>query len=473
MASKIPAGVNQKFRLAETPSDSHAAHSPIRGLERQPLVTLDEAIEPLEYVIPELEEMLSSVRESNDHPKDGLSRDESASIRLYTLGWKTLQTSFHYILNTALRSDDRRELSPWFPYLRLFLFSLSKLPSSTDRTFFCGATADVADGYPPGKVFVWWDFISCTSSMKYLERSFDRDGTKTIFIVECESVKDISEHSFYDAHDEYLLYPARQFRVLSSFDSSDHLKMIHLREIQPSSPLIHIPEATSADSPTSANIHRHQPWQQIIDAASPRTVIDLHEQSLVDDDMDTVVEQGIVAKQCKELWLQGNQISSVGISPIAQAFKQTSFLHVLILHDNNLGDQGIRSLATALSLSKSNLNVLGLESTGITDQGAAYLAEMLTSNTTLTSLGLGENDIGDRGAQLLANALDQKNNTLQELYLVKNKRISDSCVDAFVTMLGHNRTLNRLWIDGCSLSAKGNDKLRRKVHSRNRFSLSL
>jgi len=90
---------------------------------------------------------------------------------------------------------------------------------------------------------------------------------------------------------------------------------------------------------------------------------------------------------------------------------------------------------------------------------------MLKTNKTLISLGLDENDIGNRGLQLLANALNQYNNNLQELYLVKNKMASYLSIDSLVQM-------NRLWIDDCNLSLKEKEKLRQTIHSRNRFSLS-
>ncbi len=79
---------------------------------------------------------------------------------------------------------------------------------------------------------------------------------------------------------------------------------------------------------------------------------------------------------------------------------------VFIFHDNQLSDMGIQSLTKILSLNNSILKVLGLESTGIIDEGAEYHAEMFKTNKIMTSLGLSENDIDDRGLQLLVNALN-------------------------------------------------------------------
>jgi hypothetical protein len=58
----------------------------------------------------------------------------------------------------------------------------------------------------------------------------------------------------------------------------------------------------------------------------------------------------------------------------------------------------------------------------------------------------------------LWNAPNQHNNTLQELYLLKNKMLSDLNVASLIQLLKHNRTLNRLWIDDCNLVSKGKEK---------------
>jgi hypothetical protein len=465
MASKLADDSKYKFRLTELTSESRIMHASIQGFEKEPLVTLEKAVEPLVSIVPQVNHMVWTVKQNYTKPNDDLSLDESASIRLYTLGWKTVQSSFHYMLNKTLRSENRRQLVPWFLYLRLFIFALSKLPTSAYHVFFCSTKTDASQDYLEGRIFIWWDFISCTSSMKFLQKN----ETRTLFIIECDLAKDISQHSFYETQNEILLYPARQFQTLSSYHSNDQLKIIHLKEIQSSCPLIYIPQISS----TTPTLYENERLRIIISKYQIYAEIDLHYQNLTDEDMDIVVKQAIINKKCKELWLQSNKITSTGVSIIAKGLNNNATVEVLILHDNQLCDLGVQSLTKVLSLNNVILKVLGLESTGITDEGAGYLAEMLKTNKTLTSLGLGENDISNRGVQLLANALSQHNNTLQELYLLKNKVVSDLCIDSIIQMLKHNRTLNRLWIDDCNLSSKGKEKLRQTTHTRNRFSLSV
>ena len=464
MASKVADDSRHKFFLSELKSESRIMHASIQGFEKEPLVTLEKAVEPLSSIVPQVNHMVWTVKQNYTKPKDNLSLDESASIRLYTLGWKTLQSSFHYMLNKTLRSENRKDLIPWFLYLRLFIYALSKLPTSMYNIFFCSTKTDVSQDYVDGRIFIWWDFISCTSSIKYIQNDI-----KTIFIIECDLAKDISQHSYYETKNEILLYPARQFQTISSYTSNNQIKIIHLKEIPSSTSLISIPQITS----TTSNSYENQRLSMIINKYRMHSEIDLHNQNLKDEDMDHVVQQAIIDKQCKELWLQSNKITSIGVSIIAKGLHNNTSLEALILHDNQLNDIGIQSLTKILSSNNTILKVLGLESTGITDEGAGYLAEMLKTNKTLLSLGLGENDIGNRGVQLLANALSQHNNTLQEIYLLKNKMVSDISIDSLIQMFKHNRSLNRLWIDDCNLSSKGKEKLRQTTYTRNRFSLSV
>jgi hypothetical protein len=93
--------------------------------EKQPLVSLEQAVKPIIPFIPDLGEMVWTVEQNCQHPHDHLSTDESASIMLNTLEWMPRESSFYFILNNTLRSQNRNELLPWFLYLRLFISALS------------------------------------------------------------------------------------------------------------------------------------------------------------------------------------------------------------------------------------------------------------------------------------------------------------------------------------------------------------
>jgi len=248
MAAKVGDQSKLIARLCDFTSEPKRMLPPIKGYEKGPIVTIDQAIEPLIPLVPDLEEMIWTVKENCQNPQDHLSSDESASIMLYTLEWMPRENSFYFILNQALRSQNRQQLLPWFPFLRLFMFALTKLPSAAHRILYRGIQMDLSEDFPKGKKFVWWAFSSCSSSIEVLEQFLSQSGPRTIFNIECDSAKEVYQHSFYESENELLMYPARQFQVVSSFNSGNQLKIIHLKEIEPPFPLIHIPQTTSSIS---------------------------------------------------------------------------------------------------------------------------------------------------------------------------------------------------------------------------------
>jgi hypothetical protein len=144
--------------------------APIIGYEKKPLVSLKQAIQPLLLLVPNVENMVWTVEQNCQNPHAHLSSDESALIRLYTLKWFPRQSSFYFILNEALRSQNRNELLPWFLYLRLFIFALSKLPLASHPIIYRGIKMELTEEFPKGKTFIWWAFSSSTSSIEVLER---------------------------------------------------------------------------------------------------------------------------------------------------------------------------------------------------------------------------------------------------------------------------------------------------------------
>ncbi len=128
-------------------------------------------------------------------------------------------------------------------------------------------------------------------------------------------------------------------------------------------------------------------------------------------------------------------------------------------------------LAKSLSLNNSALRTLFLNSTGIIDEGAGYVAQMLKSNSTLEHLVLCKNNIDDRGIELLANALIQDNCTLTYIDLNENKLVSDGSIDILVQMFQQSRSLSYLDISKCNLFEKGKDRLRQVTTTKTNFNL--
>jgi hypothetical protein len=112
------------LRLSDLTSEPKRMLPPIKGYENQPIVSLEKAIEPLISLVPDIEQMVWTVKQNCENPADGLTPDESGSIMLYTLEWEPPELSFYFVLNSTLRSQNRQELRPWFLYLRLIILLL-------------------------------------------------------------------------------------------------------------------------------------------------------------------------------------------------------------------------------------------------------------------------------------------------------------------------------------------------------------
>jgi hypothetical protein len=214
--------------------------TPIKGYEKMPLVSLEEAIQPLIPSMSAIEQMAyitkqRCLKSTSSH----LSVDQSAAIMLYTMEWAPKEESVYFILNKCLRNEDRQSLTPWFLYLKLFFSALSLLPSSS-RTVYRGVKHDLKHKYKKGEKIVWWGFSSCTRTMDVLsnEAFMGPSGNRTLFAIECQSGKDIQEYSYFKKESEVLLPAAREFQVESVFPQAGGLTMIQLKETEPKYPLL-------------------------------------------------------------------------------------------------------------------------------------------------------------------------------------------------------------------------------------------
>jgi hypothetical protein len=466
------------LRMSDFTSEPTRMLPPIKGYENQPIVTLEKSVEPLISLVPDVQQMVWTAKQNCREPKDSLTSDESASIMLYTLNWEPQQLSFYYILNATLRSEKRQELRPWFLYLRLVIYALAKLPSTLCPTIYRGVPIDMSKEFVKDKTFIWWSFSSCTSTIDAIKHFLGNKGHRTIINIKCDSAKDISRHSFYQTENEILLYPARQFKVISCLDTGNQLHIIQVKEIQPPFPLIYIPQITSTTCSIISirainNSYQNQKLKGLIEKCQHHSVVKLTNQDLTDEDMNIVVKEAIMKKQCKKLWLDSNEITSAGVSIIAKALNENTTLENLNLSYNDVGNMGVLVLANIFSLNNSSLSNLYLISTGITDEGARYIAEMLKTNSTLYVLSLIKNNIGDQGVKQLARTLIHHNSSLTHIYLSKNKLVNDASVDSLIEMLKQNHSLSVLDISKCNLSEKGEERLRQITRTKKGFDLRL
>lgn len=239
-------------RFLDVGCESQQYPSPIEGYELKPVVPLEEAVRPLESLISDIQTNVWTATGNTLQEEDGLLPNERAAIYLYTMN------CIYRELNTALRSEERDKLVPYFSYLKLFLTALWKLPDFQD-TVWRGVKENLTDQYPPGKQFSWWGLSSCTSSLSILQKdTFLGDkGKRTLFNIQCFNGKKIDKHSRYPGESEILLLPCSRFEVKGAVIEGPDLSIIHIKQIDP--PVILIkPPFEGIISPSNSKPHTIQ-----------------------------------------------------------------------------------------------------------------------------------------------------------------------------------------------------------------------
>lgn len=234
-------------RLSDVRYEALTTLPPIDDYQNEPLVSLDEAIKQLyqrsddsfRHVVKEIKQKVPGAMERAENPEDGLTPSEFAATFLYTM--QCYPNSLYGALNSALRSEKRDALKPWFHYLKLLLTALCKLPPTGKITVYRGVKLDLSIQYEPnGKMVVWQQFSSTTSIVEtlQLELFLEEEGTRTRFTIDCHSGRCIKNHSYYRREEEILLLPATQFKVTSTLDLGHELHEVQLKEIETSGTLL-------------------------------------------------------------------------------------------------------------------------------------------------------------------------------------------------------------------------------------------
>ncbi|CAF4893598.1 unnamed protein product, partial [Rotaria magnacalcarata] len=221
-----------------------AGEAPIIGYADEPLLPLVDACAPLIDILYNLSFYVNmAVEETPAEPPDGLTINESAAIRLYTIEWKAPHRSLYSMLNHTLKHCSREELQPYFRYMKLFLTALVKLPCSPLLTVWRGVTKDLSAKFPPGTPVTWWAFSSTTTELAVLENNMylGTTGARTLFSVEAINGRTVRAHSHFVIEDEILLLPGTHMIVQSQFSPASDLHIIHLKQVVPEETLLEPP----------------------------------------------------------------------------------------------------------------------------------------------------------------------------------------------------------------------------------------
>jgi hypothetical protein len=225
-------------------NETGADVDPVVGYAEEPLLPLSKACAPLAKILHNLSFYVQlALEETPNEPPDGLTYDESAAIRLYTIEWEKPHRSLYSILNHTLKTGDREDLRPYFKYLKLFVTALVKLPCVPPLTVWRGVTRNLSSDFPPGTPVTWWSFSSCTTELTVLENNMylGDNGERTLFSIEVINGRTVRAHSHFVTEDEILLLPGTYMVVQSQFSPAPDLNIIHLKQMVPKEILLEPP----------------------------------------------------------------------------------------------------------------------------------------------------------------------------------------------------------------------------------------
>ena len=218
--------------------------SPLAEYADEPILPLSKACVPLNSILHNLPFYVQmAIEETPEKPPDGLTIDESAAIRLYTIEWEEPHRSLYSMLNHTLKETDRQNLRPYLKYLKLFLTALVKLPCQPSLTVWRGVTKDMSAKFPSGAPGTWWSFSSTTTELPVLENNvyLGTNGSRTLFSVEAINGRAIQAHSHFVTENEVLLLPGTHMIVQSQFSPAPDLHIIHLKQEVPKEILVRPP----------------------------------------------------------------------------------------------------------------------------------------------------------------------------------------------------------------------------------------
>jgi hypothetical protein len=213
-----------RFINSNLPKPQGDSHNPLSDYECIPVQTLEEAVENLIQLVPDVVNYVSTAKKDCNRDSTLLMWDESAAIYLYTMPKK-----FFSSLNIALRHANRQVLKPWLHFLKLLITALKKLPP-TKATIWRAVNYDARLKFIEGEVYTYWDLNSCSMNINSVQPFLGENGT--LFTIEAIHGKDISMFSAVPDEQEVIIMPGTPVRAKSqSLSFIDRLFIIHLEEI--------------------------------------------------------------------------------------------------------------------------------------------------------------------------------------------------------------------------------------------------
>ena len=162
----------------------------------------------------------------------------------------TMETPFYGAFNSALRTRDRKESKPFFPFLQLLLLAMHKLPKAKEILFrgTKNLPASVIEEYikkaTTKKCVFWGACSSTTTSVSTLQNEMfcGKEGSRAKFLIKnCEVGVSVEALSAIGVEKEVLLPPCLRFKVEDYVDLGNGLLEFHLSYSAPRCKMISVP----------------------------------------------------------------------------------------------------------------------------------------------------------------------------------------------------------------------------------------
>jgi hypothetical protein len=145
----------------------------------------------------------------------------------------------YFMVNAALRTENREAVRPWRDYIWLLLNALRKLPPvAIDTHLYRGmkvGLTDLGEAYVKGSEFQWAGFSSTSLNVDVMQAEdfLGRSGSRVLFSLKLtEPVgRDISDFSLY-REAEILLPPNMMFEVKGVLDAGSDLHFLQCEQTE-------------------------------------------------------------------------------------------------------------------------------------------------------------------------------------------------------------------------------------------------
>jgi Ran GTPase-activating protein (RanGAP) involved in mRNA processing and transport len=175
----------------------------------------------------------------------------------------------------------------------------------------------------------------------------------------------------------------------------------------------------------------------------------------------------------KKMFFKNELITEESAKIIAENIRQNVALEILYFCNNGLKDAALHHIIQAI-IDRSSLKIF-INDNNITDQSAKFIAEVLSSApNAISQLNLERNRLTAQGVKWIVQALSNISKSgLKALSFSGNQSIDDACIDDLIHLFNENLMLKSLYLEKCSLSDDGKQRLRQAITNKKAFSLQL